>query len=85
MSRATRPKYDLKPVVRKLSADCTDLVLEFTTRDGDRVIGEYSLAVWGWPPEKIRRKVTAALSKPPTAVYSHRGRGRLQELPEQRS
>ena len=55
--------------VLRIDPDGKNAKIEFVDRHGDRTIGTYVLAVWGWAPAVIRARAEEAMYRPPIAIY----------------
>lgn len=55
--------------VLRIDPDGKNAKIEFVDRRGDRTIGTYVLAVWGWAPAAERARAQEVLDRPPIAIY----------------
>jgi len=56
---------------------------QFTLPDGQRVVGEFDLRGYSWPPREELAKVYEALSRGPLHMTGRRGRPSRQRAPEE--
>ena len=63
--------------VLMIDPDGKNAKIEFVGRHGDRTIGAYVLAVWGWAPAAIRAETQEMLNRPPLVIYGRRPSERI--------
>jgi hypothetical protein len=55
--------------VLRIDPDGKTAKIEFFDQHGERIIGEYARAGWGWAPAAFRARLQEGLDRPPTVIY----------------